>query len=130
MFLWIYRLLNRKKTSESIRTFESALSWIEVYIRAQDFEVAQKAVNELDIKLREAQDYHRDILANNEPLTNSNILEVSSKSKNLVSSSRTALIDIQQNMDRLAFFRKKMEKRKIDFDQKQYKQREKTVYVR
>lgn len=130
MFLWLSRLLGRQKTSESIQTFESALAWIEVYIRAQDFGVAQQAVNELEIKLREAQSYHQDILSTNEPLVSSNILEVSSQAKNLVSTSRTALLDLQQNIDRLAFFRKKMDKRKSEFEQKQYKQREKTVYIR
>lgn len=99
--------MNRKKTSENIQTFESALAWIEVYIRAQDFAVAQQAVNELEIKLREAQTYHQDILSTNEPLISSNILEVSSQAKNLISTSRTALLDIQQNIDRLAFFARK-----------------------
>lgn len=101
-----------------------------MYIRAQDFDVAQQAVNELEIKLRDAQVHHQDILSTNEPLISSNILDVSSQAKNLVSASRTALLDIQQNVDRLAFFRKKMDKRKIEFEQKQYKQREKTVYAR
>lgn len=131
MFLSFFRRLNSKNSSqESVKTFNSALEWIEVYIRANDYANAEKALLEIRTKINQAIEYHRSMIASNEPLISSNIPKISAQAKELLALSRDAMNDLDKNIARLDSFDKQVVRKKKDFEEKEFKKREATAYSR
>ena len=131
MFLSFFRRFNSKNSSqESVKTFNSALEWIEVYIRANDYANAEKALLEIRTKINQAIEYHRSMIASNEPLISSNIPKISAQAKELLALSHDAMNDLDKNMARLDSFDKQVTRKKKDFQEKEFKKREATAYSR
>ena len=131
MFLSFFRRFNSKNSSqESVKTFNSALEWIEVYIRANDYANTEKALLEIRTKINQAIEYHRSMIASNEPLISSNIPKISAQAKQLLKLSHDAMKDLDKNMARLDSFDKQVTRKKKDFQEKEFKKREATAYSR
>lgn len=131
MFLSFFRRPKPKNSSqESVKTFNSALEWIEVYIRANDYANAEKALLEIRTKINQAIEYHRSVIASNEPLISSNIPKISAQAKELLALSHDAMNDLDKNIVRLDSFDKQVARKKKDFEEKEFKKREATAYSR
>ena len=113
-----------------MKTFNSALEWIEVYIRANDYANAEKALLEIRTKINQAIDYHRSMIASNEPLISSNIPKISAQAKQLLKLSHDAMKDLDKNIERLDSFDKQVSRKKKYFLEKEFKKREATAYSR
>ena len=131
MFLSFFRRFTSKQSSqESVKTFNSALEWIDVYIRANDYATAEKALLEIRTKIHQAIDYHRGVIASNEPLISSNIPQIALQAKQLLALSHDAMDELDRNMARLDSFDKQVAKKKKIFQEKEFKKREATAYSR